>query len=129
MNAMEVLEQKLIVLESKKELAIVTRAEHFRKALETFEDKQALIARGSLQFSDGTIIESNIGAGEQVIDPRTPVGLGDPLFRQIHVEQKIELASIMSPHQASELRAMIGPLQIEIVSGWKFLDGRGTLRK
>ena len=123
-------ERKLIQRLALKEAGLIDRAEHARNARESFQEKQALLQRGSLLFGDGEIIQANIGAGEQIIDPRTPTGFGDPFFRQVNVEQKIELASIMSPHQITEVRARnSGSLQTEIASGWKQIIGFGTLSK
>jgi len=128
MNANVKQEKKNILQLAVRESLIVERQEHFRKATEFHKERQALIRRGSLRFPDGQVIVSNQGAGEQLIDPRTPLGLGDPLFRQIHVEQKIELGSLLSPHQVTELRtANMNTLQTEIASGWTFIDGSGSL--
>ena len=121
-------EKKNIFRLAVRESLIVQRQEHFRNAREFSEERRALIWRGSLRFPDGEVIVSNQGAGEQLIDPRTPLGLGDPLFRQIHVEQKIELGSLLSPHQVTELRtANMNTLQTEIASGWTFINGSGSL--
>ena len=58
-------------------------AEAEAQALLKVEEDQALIERGSLTLADGTIIEENINVGEQVIDPRTPTGFGNPFIRQL----------------------------------------------
>ena len=121
---------KLVERLAAKEASLVDRAEHFRASTETFSDNQDLLERGSIQSATGEIFESNVAFGEQVIDPRTPTGFGDPFFRQMHVEQKIELDDIMSVHEKREVRAMNnGTLQIDISAGWHFLDGVGSLSK
>jgi len=120
--------QKLVERLAIKEASLIDRAEHFRASAETFTENQDLFERGSIQSATGVVFESNLNAGEQVIDPRTPTGFGDPFFRQMHVEQKIELDDIMSVHEQREVRAMNnGTLQIDISSGWHYLDGVGSL--
>ena len=59
---------------------------------------------GAAAYGDGEVIEANKDLGAQPIDPRTPKGFWDPFFRQINVEQKVELDSIMSVHEAKESR-------------------------
>mmetsp|Transcript_36663 Transcript_36663/g.44821 ORF Transcript_36663/g.44821 Transcript_36663/m.44821 type:complete len:335 (+) Transcript_36663:163-1167(+) len=73
---------------------------HFEKnAFELFNQatvhalNEALRYRGSATLSDGTAIQGHEDLhGKQPIDPRTPLGFGDPFFRQMHIELNGELS-------------------------------------
>lgn len=54
-------------------------------------EQQRLIDVGSLLDISGEPILQNIVGLEQIIDPRTPEGFGDPFFRKIHVELNQEM--------------------------------------
>jgi len=130
MNAMKAIEKETTIRLAKKKEALVERAEHVRVSVEKFTMKQELFERGSRTFGDGEVIEANADGGAQPIDPRTPTGFGDPFFRQLNVEQKVELDSIMSVHEAKEIRKENGgDLVAEISSGWKYLYGKGSLEE
>jgi len=85
------------------ELAAFKRAEvsmaYFTKLAFELMDQEnfhamndALRERGSATLSDGTAIQGHEDLhGKQPIDPRTPVGFGDPFFRQMHIELNGEL--------------------------------------
>ena len=83
---------------------------------------------GAAAYGDGEVIEANKDRGVEPIDPRTPKGFWDPFFRQINVEQKVELDSIMSVHEVKAIREENGKdLVAEIASGWKYLYGKEEL--
>lgn len=70
-------------------------------AAEIEVENKLLEERGSLVDASGAPIPGNENIGEQIIDPRTPAGFGDPFFRKIHVEINQEIN--MSPQMADAI--------------------------
>jgi len=114
---------------AEKAVSLSDRANHFRVAQETFSEIQEFVERGSLQFpGGGEVIESNANAGKQVIDPRTPSGFGDPFFRRVNVEQKVELDAMLSKAEMASIRDQNnGTLYTEVKTGWAQVHGSGSL--
>ncbi len=58
---------------------------------------------------------------------RTPKGFGNPFFRQIHVEQAVEVRALLSEHEEKMLREAQLPLNPVIRSGWILARGVGAM--
>lgn len=137
MKTAVVFEEATKIREAKKAANLVDRAVHFMKAAEKAEEIAAFIERGSLMMPGGgdgeagAPILQNANAGEQIIDPRTPTGFGDPFFRQVNVEQKVELDAVMTKHEMTEVRSLTedGTLQTSVNLGWVAVAARGILAK
>lgn len=135
MKVANVLEKATKIREAKRSEGLVDRAVHFMKAAEKAAEIAEFIERGSTQFpgaADGEAgdpIPGNENVGEQIIDPRTPTGFGDPFFRQINVEQKVELDSVMTKHEMTEVRNITGTLQSNMNLGWVSVGARGMLAR
>lgn len=131
MKTAKVLEKATIIREAKLEENLVKRAVHFMKAAEKKAEIDEFVSRGSKIFpGGGDTIPGNENVGEQIIDPRTPTGFGDPFFRQINVEQKIELDAVMTKQEMKEVRALNddGTLRTSFSLGWTTVAARGVLR-
>ena len=58
---------------------------------------------------------------------RTPKGFGNPFFRQIHVEQAVEVQALLSEHEEKMLREAKQALKPVIRSGWTLARGVGSM--
>ena len=74
-------EEVKLAVADRNQAGLMERAIHKMKARETFAANQELVERGSLLTASGDPILSNANVGAQVIDPRTPQGFGNPMFR------------------------------------------------
>ena len=129
MKQAKIIEKMTVERLMKRTAAIEERAIHFMKASEKAQRIQDFISRGSTQMPGGDEpIEANANVGEQVIDPRTPTGFGNPFFRQINVEQNIEMRKIISAHELEQMRLADEPLDPVISSGWVTVSARGAMR-
>jgi len=130
MKANVVFNEKQVIRLNNKDVALNDRANHFRIAQEKFDQIQEFVDRGSLSMPGGEeVIEANASAGQQIIDPRTPTGFGDPFFRAVNVEQKVVVDAILSKHEMTMIRAEnSGTLKTEISTGWALVHGEGTLK-
>lgn len=138
MKATITYQEKSRVREAKKEQALADRAIKRMVAAEKTQLIQDFIARGSLflpgegpteedEEPAGQPLKFNENIGEQVIDPRTPTGFGNPFFRQIHVEQAVEVRKLISENEEKAIREANLPLRPVIRSGWTLVDARGSL--
>lgn len=138
MKATIVFQEKTRVREEKKETALAERAVKRMVQAEKAKLIQEFIQRGSLflpgegpteevQEPAGKPLKFNMNIGKQVIDPRTPQGFGNPFFRQIHVEQAVEVRSLLSENEEKAIRSAQLPLRPVIRSGWDLIEGRGRM--
>ena len=74
-------EEVKLAVADREQAGLMERAIHQMKSREMFEENQDLVERGSLVTASGDPILSNANVGAQVIDPRTPQGFGNPMFR------------------------------------------------
>jgi hypothetical protein len=119
---------------SRKEEGLAERALHFMQAQEKFDDTQEFIARGSAVLPGaedgeaGEPILQNANVGQQVIDPRTPAGFGNPFFRQINVEQSIAIDALMTKFEMEQVREENGGnLVPEYDFGWVVVEAKGSM--
>ena len=70
-----------LVVADRNQAGLMERALHQMKAREKFAENREFVDRGSLVTASGDPVPSNENAGEQIIDPRTPQGFGNPFFR------------------------------------------------
>jgi len=125
-----IFEEKTVQRLAKKEAELNDRAVHFMKAKEKFDLIQTQIDRGSLVIP-GVIdepIEKNKNAGEQVIDPRTPTGFGNPFFRQIKLEQNVEMDALITEAELKAIRKANEPMEPPMASGWSVVASYGSLK-
>lgn len=69
---------------------------------EKIEYDKVLKYRGSAKDSEGRPIPGNENLASQKIDPRTPLGFGDPFFRKMNVELNAQMG--MSPFMKEALK-------------------------
>lgn len=98
--------EKVKTAEANLNEGLMERALHRMASTEKKELNTALVERGSLLLADGTVAEQNKNAGEQVIDPRTPKGFGNPFFRAIHIEQNIKVNTLLTPSEQAAISKM-----------------------
>ena len=137
MFAALVQEKAIVERDSRREEILANRAVHFMKARERFASIRNFIDRGSFFFpaleGEGgggaplAPIVQNANVGEQVIDPRTPTGLGNPFFRQINVEQNIVIDALMSKFEIKQVREENGNLVPEYDIGWVTVEAKGEM--